>query len=113
MFRPMASSAKNTAWKPSADLPATASALRRSPMVSADPCAAAQDPLGPDDEDDDQEQEPADVLDVAGHDQRRHLDEHPHDDAADQGAVGGAETAEGHPREHQQQQTEAHVPLHL
>src|SRR5215213_7894290 len=104
MFRPMASRAKKIAWKPSADLPAMARALRRSLTGSADPYAGAQDALGPDDEDDDQEQQPADVLHVVGDDQRRHLHEDADDDAADQRAVGGAEPAQGDPGEHQQQQ---------
>src|SRR3954454_17779916 len=104
MFRPMASSAKKMAWKPRADFPAIAMALRRSLTGSADPCAAAQDPLGPDDEDDDQEQQAADVLHVVGDDQRRHLDEDPDDDAADQGSVGRSQAAQRDAGEHEQQQ---------
>src|SRR3954463_10772223 len=101
MFRPMASSAKKIAWKPRADLAAMARALRRSLTRSTDPCAAAQDPLGPDDEDDDEEQQSADVLHVVGDHQRRQLHEDADDDAADEGAVGGAQPAQRDTGEHQ------------
>src|ERR671928_177813 len=113
MLMPIASSAKKTAWKPRPALPATASASKNSLTTSAHPDAAAQDPLGPDDQDDDQQQQPADVLDVVGDDQRRHLHEDADDEAADQGAVGRAQTAQRDAGEHEQQQPEAHVPLHL
>src|SRR3954469_10352077 len=78
---------------------------------SAHPDPAAEDALRPDDEDDDQEQQPSDVLDVARDDQGRHLHEDSDDEAADEGAVGRAETAERDSGEHQQEQPEAHVPL--
>src|SRR3954453_8606961 len=106
----MARSAKKIAWKPKNALPGTANASMRSDTGSADPGPAAQDALGPDDEDDDQEEQTSDVLDVVRDDQGGHLDEHTDDDAADQGAVGRAEPAQGDPGEHEQQQPEAHVP---
>src|SRR3954449_7679914 len=110
---PMASSAKKMAWKPKNAFPATWNASMRSDIGSADPSPGTQDALGPDDEDDDQQQETSDVLHVTGDDEGRHLHEHTDDEAADQGAVGRAQTTQGDPGEHEQQQAEAHVPLDL
>src|SRR4051812_35859382 len=110
---PMASSAKKMAWKPKNALPATWNASMRSDIGSADPSPGTQDALGSDDEDDDQQEEPSDVLHVTGDDEGGHLHEHADDEAADQGAVGRAQTTEGDPGEHEQQQAEAHVPLDL
>src|SRR4051794_32105139 len=110
---PMASRAKKMAWKPKNALPATWNASMRSDIGSADPSPGTQDALGPDDEDDDQQEETSDVLHVTGDDEGGHLHEHADDEAADQGAVGRAQTTEGDPGEHEQQQAEAHVPLDL
>src|SRR5919112_2093299 len=94
---PMASRAKKIAWKPKNALPATWNASMRSDIGSADPSPGAQDALGPDDEDDDQQEQASDVLDVTRDDQGGHLHEHADDEAADQGAVGRAQTTEGDP----------------
>src|SRR3954449_6223181 len=110
---PMARSAKKIAWKPKNAFPATWNALMMSDIGSADPSPAAQDALGPEDEDDDQQEEPSDVLHVTGDDEGGHLHEHADDEAADEGAVGRAQAAQGDPGEHEQQQAEAHVPLDL
>src|SRR3954454_14149757 len=99
---PMASSAKKMAWKPKNALPATWNALMRSDIGSADPSPGTQDALGLDDEDDDQQEQPSDVLHVTGDDEGGHLDEDPDDEAADQSAVGGAQSAQGDPGEHEQ-----------
>src|SRR4051794_4334526 len=107
----MASRMKKIAWNPSAVCSPLEIALSSSDMRSAHPCSAAQDALGSDDEDDDQQEQTADVLDVARDDHGRHLDEDPHDQTADQRSVRGAESTERDAGEHEQQEPEPHVPL--
>src|SRR3954468_2340113 len=98
----MASSAKKIAWKPKNALPATWNASRMSDIASADPSPGTQDALGLENEDDDQQEQASDVLHVTGDDEGGHLHEHTDDEAADEGAVGRAQAAQGDPGEHEQ-----------
>ncbi|MBG9885490.1 hypothetical protein ABE10_02580, partial [Bacillus toyonensis] len=80
--------------------------------ASAQPFLASEESLRSHQEDHDQRDQGARVLEVGGDPQGRHLDGDPHDEGADERADRGAETAERDRAEHQEQHLHAHVPLH-
>src|SRR4029450_2649711 len=86
--------------------------VHRSPSLS-DPFGLPEDALRSDQQDDDEDEQRADVLELGRHHQGGQLHEHAHDAAAPQGAVGGAEATQRHAGEHQQQQPEAHQEADL
>src|SRR4051794_24356081 len=77
---------------------------------SAHAFLAAQDALGPEQQDEDQHHEGGRVLEVLGQEDRRQVHEHAQDDGADEGAERGAESAERDRREDQQQDGASGVP---
>src|SRR3954462_5633268 len=70
----------------------------------------AQDALGPEEQDEDQDHEGRRVLEVLGQHERRQGHEHAEDDRAARGAKRGPEPAESDRREDQQQDRAAGVP---
>src|SRR5689334_23623122 len=80
---------------------------------SAHSLGLAKDALRPYQQDQDQDDQRAHVLQLDRDPQGGHLDEDAHDQAADEGAVGRAEATEGDAGEHEQQQAEAHLEADL
>src|SRR3954451_7332320 len=79
-------------------------------LPSAHPLLPAQDALGPEEEDQDQHHQRRRVLQVLREHERREVHEHAQHDRADEGAECGAEAAERHGGEDQQQDRAAGVP---
>src|SRR3954453_7486227 len=82
------------------------------PQSLADPLRAAEDALRPDEEDDDQDAQGADVLQLDRHPEGDERDEESDDDAADQGAVRRAQATEGDRGEDEQQDLKPHLEVH-
>src|ERR687890_407899 len=75
--------------------------------TSAHPFGGAEDALRSHQQDHDEDEQGADVLEVGGDQQRADVDEPPDDEGAQEGAVGGAQPAEGDAGEHEEQELEA------
>src|SRR6185312_5199875 len=96
----------STVSTPMADLSVVLMIVIQSIVIlprSADPLAAAQDALRPDEEHDDEYGQRADALELRRHPQGGDLDEQAHHQRADQRAERRAEPAERHTGEDEQQ----------
>src|SRR5918998_4844854 len=111
MFSPIASSAKKIAEGPISAAMPLVSRFETSIICSSDPRAATEQALRPDHQDDDEYRKSPQVLEVDRDNLGGNLHQHPDDQAAHQRAVGGAQAAQDHSGEHQQQQREAHLVL--
>src|SRR5918997_4841664 len=101
MFNPIASSAKKIAEGPTSAAMPLVSRFETSIIYSPDPRTAAEQTLRSDHQDDDEYRQPAQILEVDRDDLGGNLHQYPDDQAAHQGAVGGAQPAEDDPGEHQ------------
>src|SRR5688572_24170441 len=114
MLRPMAARAKMMA---SSSTAARRAFSRISPQSieppSSDPFGPPEDALRPHEQDHDEHGQRPDVLQLERDPERRHLDQQPDQETAEQGAVGRAETAEGDAGEHEEEQLEPEAEAHL
>src|SRR6185312_14032639 len=101
MFRPIASKAKKIADGPTSAATPLVIRAEMSIICSPDPRAATEQPLRSDHQDDDEDREAAQVLQVDWNDLGRYLHQHADDQAAHQGAVGGAQPTQNDAGEHQ------------
>src|SRR5690625_4155637 len=113
MLRPTAARAYAAATGPIAPYrPLVRMSAKSMASSSPDPFLAAEDPLRPNQQDQDQHQQRPGVLELGGEPECGQVGDDPDDETAHHGPVRAAEPTEDDAGEHQQQQPETHVPGH-